>query len=44
MDLEKELDKVEFADGTTRLISREAGVYLAAHVKTNKGEYNSMDG
>ena len=35
MEKDQELEKVEFADGMTKMVTREAGVYLAAHVKTN---------
>ena len=40
---DKKLELIQFADGTTKLISKEAGVYLAAHVKTHE-QFNSMDG
>lgn len=41
---DQKLEQVEFANGVTQLVSQEAGVYLAAHIKTNPdGEFNSMD-
>ena len=35
MNHDKELDHIEFADGSMKMISTEASVYLAAHFKTN---------